>query len=120
MNLREVQQLLKADVLYGEDLLDMDIKTVFACDLMSDVLAYVEDKTLLLTGLCNPHTIRTAEMKDINAVVFVRGKRPDEETLRLAEENGIVVMSTELILYNSCGILYSSGLKGAKSCKNEF
>ncbi len=117
MNLKQIKQLLNADVLSGEKLLDMDINTVFACDLMSDVLAYVEDKTLLLTGLCNPHTIRTAEMKDINAVVFVRGKKPDEETLRLAEETGIVVMATDLILYNSCGILYSNGLKGAKGCR---
>ncbi len=120
MKLKEIQQLLNAEVLSGEDLMDTDIRTVFACDLMSDVLAYVEDKTLLLTGLCNPHTIRTAEMKDINAVVFVRGKKPDEETLRLAEETGIVVMITDLILYNSCGILYHNGLKGAKGHKEDF
>jgi predicted transcriptional regulator len=113
MILKEVQQLLEAEVLTGEEKLDMDIRTVFACDLMSDVLAYVEDKTLLLTGLCNPHTIRTAEMKDINAVVFVRGKNPDAETLRLAREIGIVVMRTDHILYVSCGILYSNGLSGA-------
>lgn len=113
MNLREVQKLLQAEVLSGNELLDMDIRSVFACDLMSDVLAYVEDKTLLLTGLCNQHTIRTAEMKDINAVVFVRGKKPDTETLKLANENGIVVMTTDHILYISCGILYSNGLNGA-------
>ncbi|KAB3535928.1 hypothetical protein F8154_05275 [Alkaliphilus pronyensis] len=113
MNLREVKQLLDAEVLLGEESLDKEIKTVFACDLMSDVLAFVEDKTILLTGLVNPHTIRTAEMMDINAVVFVRGKTPDEETLKLAKETNIVILSTKHILYTSCGILYSNGLCGA-------
>ncbi|SCY16512.1 DRTGG domain-containing protein [Alkaliphilus peptidifermentans] len=113
MNLKEVKQLLDAEVLVGEDSLDREVKTVFACDLMSDVLAFVEDKTILLTGLVNPHTIRTAEMMDINAVVFVRGKTPDEETLKLARETGVVILTTRHILYNSCGILYSNGLCGA-------
>ncbi len=114
MNLREIQKLLDAEVLSGEEYIDREVKTVFACDLMSDVLAFVEDKTLLLTGLVNPHTIRTAEMMDINAIVFVRGKMPDKETLNLAEENGIVILITKYILYTSCGILYKNGLAGAE------
>lgn len=113
MNLRDVQLLLDAEVLTGEDMLDREVKTAFACDLMSDVLTFVEDKTLLLTGLVNLHTVRTAEMMDINAIVFVRGKRPDVEIMELAKKNGIVLLTTKNILYISCGILYNNGLSGA-------
>ncbi|GAB6088079.1 DRTGG domain-containing protein [Alkaliphilus crotonatoxidans] len=114
MNLKEIQELLEAEVITGSEFLDREIKTVFACDLMSDVLAFVENKTLLLTGLVNPHTIRTAEMMDINAIVFVRGKMPDEETIKLAQENKIVLICTKHILYTSCGILFQNGLMGAE------
>ncbi|AOY76838.1 DRTGG domain-containing protein [Clostridium formicaceticum] len=113
MTLKEVQLLLDAEILWGEKFLNREIKTAFACDLMSDVLAFVDDKTLLLTGLVNSHTIRTAEMMDIAAIVFVRGKSPEEEIIKLAEENEIVIMSTKYIMYVSSGILYSKGLKGA-------
>lgn len=113
MTLKEVQELLGAEVLTGEKYLEREVKTAFACDLMSDVLAFVDDKTLLLTGLVNSHTIRTAEMLDIAAVVFVRGKKPDEDTIKLAIENEIPIMSTKNIMYVSSGILYSKGLKGA-------
>lgn len=113
MNLKEVQELLDAEVLSGHEFLNREVKTAFACDLMSDVLAFVDDKTLLLTGLVNSHTIRTAEMLDIAAIVFVRGKKPDEDTINLARENNIVIMTTKLIMYVSSGILYSKGLKGA-------
>lgn len=118
MNLRDVQRLLDAEVLTGEEFLDMEVHTAFACDLMSDVLAFIENKTLLLTGLVNTHTIRTAEMMDIGAIVFVRGKQPDEDTLELARKNKIVLLSTAHILYTCCGILYQQGLKGAALSKN--
>lgn len=119
MTLREVRELLNTEVLSGEEFLDREIKTAFACDLMSDVLAFVNEKTLLLTGLVNSHTIRTAEMLDISAVVFVRGKKPDEDTLQLAKENDMVVMSTKYIMYESSGILYSNGLRGACLAEKE-
>jgi len=118
MNLKDVQRLLEAEVLTGEEFLDMEVHTVFACDLMSDVLAFIENKTLLLTGLVNTHTIRTAEMMDIGAIVFVRGKRPDQDTLDLARSNKIILLSTGHILYTCCGILYSQGLRGAALTKN--
>ncbi len=122
MLLKEVQELLDADILTGEEFLNREVKTVFACDLMSDVLAFVDDKTLLLTGLVNSHTIRTAEMLDIAAVVFVRGKTPDDETIKLAIENQIPIMTTKNIMFVSSGILYSKGLKGAdtvhRECRN--
>ncbi|MDR5657872.1 hypothetical protein RH915_00055 [Serpentinicella sp. ANB-PHB4] len=113
MNLRQVVALLNADVLTGKDFLDREVHTAFACDLMSDVLTFSENSTILLTGLVNTHTVRTAEMMDIGAIVFVRNKKPDKETLKLAEEIGIVTMTTEKILYTSCGILFNQGLKGA-------
>lgn len=114
MKLRDIQKIINAKVLTGEKYLDNVIKTAFACDLMSDALTFKEDKTLLLTGLVNPHTIRTAEMMDISAVVFVRGKEPDEETIKLAKEIGIVVMTTENILFTCSGILFMNGIKGAE------
>jgi predicted transcriptional regulator len=114
MNLFEVKELLNADVLAGEEILNTEVSSAFACDLLSDVLAYVEDKSLLLTGLVNMQTIRTAEMMDIEAIVFVRGKKPNGEILELAKENNMVILSTKHILYTSCGILHKQGLRGAK------
>lgn len=113
MNLREIKDLLDADVICGSEFLDREVNSAFACDLMSDVLAFVKDKAVLLTGLVNTHTVRTAEMMDIGAIVFVRGKMPDEDAINLAKENEIVIMSTKNILYTSCGILYNKGLEGS-------
>ncbi|NBG88967.1 DRTGG domain-containing protein [Isachenkonia alkalipeptolytica] len=113
MKLSEVKELLGAEILAGEDNLKTEITSAFACDLMSDVLAFVEDKSLLLTGLINMQTIRTAEMMDIEAIVFVRGKKPNDEILKLARENNMVILTTKHILYTSCGILHSKGLRGA-------
>jgi serine kinase of HPr protein (carbohydrate metabolism regulator) len=79
---------------------------------MSDVLAFVKDQAVLLTGLVNPQVIRTAVMMDMVCVVFVRSKSPSEEMLELAKDSGIVVMSTDKTLYSSCGLLYSKGLTG--------
>ena len=113
MVLQDVVSLLEAEVLTGHESLDREVTNAFAADLMSDVLAFVDEKTLLLTGLTNPHTIRTAEMMDISAIVFVRGKKPDEATLKLALENDVVTMTTSKILFVASGILYSNGLRGA-------
>lgn len=85
---------------------------------MSDVLAFVKDQALLLTGLVNPQVIRTAEMMDIKIIVFVRGKEPGEDVISLAEKLGMVIFSTENPLYIACGKLYQNGLccKGNKIC----
>ena len=80
--------------------------------MMSDVLAYVKDQAVLLTGLVNPQVIRTAEMMDMRCVVFVRSKNPSEEMVELARDSGIVVMRTGLRMFEACGILYSAGLGG--------
>lgn len=110
MKLQEVKQLLSAEVLAVKNGLEREVLSAFGCDLMSDVLAFVDDQALLLTGLMNPQVVRTAEMMDMKAIVFVRGKEPSEEILNLAEEADIVVMRTEMTLYTSCGKLYSNGL----------
>ena len=110
MLLNDVKNILEAKVLCGEDKMNTEVKSACGCDLMSDVLAFVKDQALLLTGLMNSQVVRTAEMMDMKAVVFVRGKTPSEEILELANEAGIAVLCTELPLYMSCGKLYSKGL----------
>lgn len=110
MKLTEIKDILDAEVCVGEEFLDREISSAFACDLMSDVLAFVENQALLLTGLVNGQVIRTAEMMDIKTIVFVRGKQPTDEIRELAKEYSMVVMSTKDILYTACGKLYSAGL----------
>jgi len=110
MKLSEVKETLSAEVLAVEDGLDKEVYSAFACDLMSDVLAFVEDQSLLLSGLINPQVVRTAEMMDMKAIVFVRGKTPTDEILDLARDAGIVIMTTELTMYYASGILYTKGL----------
>ena len=110
MKLSEVKEILNASILTGEDKLEKEVLSACGCDLMSDVLAFVKDQALLMTGLVNPQVVRTAEMMDMKAIVFVRGKIPSNEILDLAKEANIVVMSTELPLYLSCGLLYENGL----------
>ena len=92
----------------------MEREVFFACgsDLMSDVLAYVGQQTLLLTGLTNAQVLRTAEMTDVSAIVFVRGKKPGEELRSMARALGIALMSTGLTMYEACGTLYMQGLPG--------
>ncbi len=110
MKLSEVKEILNAEVVAGEEFLDREVKSAFGSDLMSDVLAFVKDQALLLTGLVNGQVIRTAEMMDIKAIVFVRGKKPTEDIASLAKEYRMVVMTTDYTLYPSCGKLYSAGL----------
>ena len=114
MKISKMQELLDAKVLCCEENLGKHVYSAFGCDLMSDVLAYVTDQSVLLTGLVNPQVIRTALMMDMVCIIFVRSKAPNQEMLDLAKENGIVMMSTEKTLYNTCGILYSNGLVGIK------
>ena len=113
MKISKMQELLDARVLCCEENLGKHVYSAFGCDLMSDVLAYVTDQAVLLTGLVNPQVIRTALMLDMVCIVFVRSKTPSEEMLALARENGIVMMSTNKTLYSTCGLLYSNGLVGS-------
>lgn len=112
MKISMIKELLDAEVLCCEEHLGRHVYSACGCDLMSDVLAFVKDQAVLLTGLVNPQVIRTAEMMDMVCVVFVRSKAPTEEILELARECGIVVLMSNKRLYDACGILYTNGLVG--------
>ena len=112
MKIRDILNLLDARVLCGEELLDGEVNSAFGCDMMSDVLAFVKEQAVLITGLCNPQVVRTAEMMDMRCIVFVRGKNPPEEVVSLAKESGIVILATNERMYASCGKLYANGLSG--------
>ena len=111
MKISTVQELLNARVLCGEDQLEKEVYSACGCDMMSDVLAYVKDQAVLMTGLVNPQVVRTAEMMDMKCIVFVRSKQPTEAILTLARNAGIVVMASDMRLYEACGRLYSNGLQ---------
>ncbi len=114
MKLSEVRDLLGARVYAGEDRLEDEVLQACGSDLMSDVLAFVKEKALLLTGLQNLQVLRTAEMMDIEAVLFVRGKVPTQDVIDFANSRGMVIMTTDLPMFVSCGVLYSHGLRGRK------
>lgn len=117
MTIRDVMKIVDGKVLTGEGRLDEPVDTACGCDLMSDVLAFVKDKTVLITGLINPHVIRTSEMLDIVCIVFSRGKVPSDDILAMADEVGITVLSSPLTTYTACGELYVHGLPGTKGRK---
>lgn len=112
MTIREVQKILDARLLTGEENLDKEVLSACGSDMMSDVLAFVKDQAVLLTGLCNAQVIRTAQMMDIFCVVFVRGKNPTDEIVQMAAESGIVVLGTDHRMFSACGMLWEGGLNG--------
>jgi hypothetical protein len=115
MKLREVAVILGAEFASGEDQADMEINNVCASDLMSDVLAFATPRTLLLTGLTNAQSIMTADVADVAAVAYVRGKRPENGTIELAEKKGIPVLVSDLAMFEACGRMYESGLAPGSS-----
>jgi len=112
VTLAEIKEILDADVIVGEDHLNMEVKTAFGADLMSDVLAFATHGCLLITGLTNPQCVRIAYTLDIAAIILVRGKRPSEQAVQLASELGIPVLATEYIMFEACGRLYQNGIMG--------
>ena len=112
MTVRDAMNVLGARVLVGEEFLDQEVKSACGSDMMSDVLAFSKDHSILLTGLCNPQVIRTAEMLDIVCIIFVRGKKPDETILDMARERDLVVLETGHRMFSACGMLYAAGLHG--------
>ncbi len=112
MKISTIKELLDADIVCCEEGLARHVYSACGSDMMSDVLAYVKDQAVLLTGLVNSQVIRTAEMMDMNCIVFVRSKLPTAEMIELAKESGIVVLATSKRMYEACGILYSNGLIG--------
>ena len=113
MKVQNIVNILKAEILAEGDLQE-EVKTACGSDMMSDVLAFVNEKTVLITGLTNPHVIRTAEIADIACIVFARGKSPDDEMLQMAISRDIAVLSTQKTLYTTCGLLYQHGLRGCE------
>ncbi|PKM83373.1 MAG: hypothetical protein CVU89_01065 [Firmicutes bacterium HGW-Firmicutes-14] len=111
MHLTELSELLEADIYCGQGNMKNIISYVCAGDLMSDILVFSQPHSLLLTGLVNMQVVRTAEMLDIAAVVFIRGKKPTEDMLELAKQKGIALLTTRKTMYLSCGLLYEAGLK---------
>ena len=116
MKIREIKELLDAELLTGEEQLDKEVASACCSDMMSDVLAYVKDQGVLLTGLINAQAIRTAGMMDMVCVVFVRDKRPTDSMIELANECGITLMQTALRAYEAAGRLYHAGLGRGTDC----
>ncbi|ADL13319.1 DRTGG domain-containing protein [Acetohalobium arabaticum] len=110
MELKDVKEITESEIIIGEDNLDLEITTACGADLMSDVLAFTVEKTLLLTGLTKLQVIRTADLIDLSAIIFVRGKQPSDEAVKLAQETEIPLLYTDYTLYESCGRLYQAGL----------
>ena len=114
MKICTIRDLLDADVICCESELSKHVYSACGSDMMSDVLAYVKDQAVLLTGLVNPQVVRTAEMMDMKCIVFDRSKIPTDEMVSLAKESGIVLMATKKRMYEACGLLFSNGLVGNK------
>ena len=110
MKISTIREILDADVVCGEEYLEHEVHSACGSDMMSDVLAYVKNQAVLLTGLVNAQVIRTAEMMDMRCVVFVRSKCPTDEMLRLAKDSELVVLKTTKRMYEACGKLYQAGL----------
>jgi predicted transcriptional regulator len=111
VKLRDIVSILEGELISEQADLELEIGCVGAADLMSDVLAFAEPGSMLLTGLCNAQVIRTAEMADIAAIVFVRGKYPPPETIILAKEKGIPLIAAPYAMFEICGRLHRAGLK---------
>ncbi len=110
MKIGQFIELLNAECVTYQIDEEKEYNYAFASDLMSDVLALANNTTVLITGLNNPQVIRTAEMLDISLIILVRGKKPSEETLAIANETNITILTTDLIMFETCGKLYESGL----------
>ncbi len=113
LTIADVKDLLEAQLLTSGGKLDRPIAAACACDLLSDLLAFNREESILLTGLINQQVIRTAEMVDLSAIIFVRGKKPSAQVIDLAEDLGIILMNTEKTMFECCGILYGSGLEAS-------
>ena len=114
MKLQEIAELLKARVLSSEHMLETEVQNAFCCDMMSDVLAFATNQSVLITGLLNPQVVRTAMMLDMHCIVFINGKEPTPEIVSLADANDIVIMVTGESMFRAAGRLFDTGLLNAE------
>lgn len=111
MKVSEIVTLLQAKVHTGDPYIDFQVEAGCGADLMSDVMAFVKEDVVLLTGLVNIQTVRTAALLDIRLIIFVRGKVPTADMVREAQESGIVLLTTRYSLFLACGTLFQAGLR---------
>jgi predicted transcriptional regulator len=112
MTVARIVEVLDAKVFTGDDALDLEVSAACGADLMSDVMAFVKERVVLLTGLVNPQAVRTADLLDIRVIVFVRGKSPSDDMIEMARESGMILLSTKYSMFLACGRLYEAGLRG--------
>lgn len=112
MKIYEIRDLLKADVLVGDNQLDTSVVAAGGADLMADVLSAVAKEAVLLTGLTTEQVLRTAKIAEVACVVFVRGKKPDRAVMELAQSLDLPVLRTKYSLFVASGRLYMNGLRG--------
>lgn len=117
MRLSILKDMLAAEVLWGDEYLNTEIKLACGSDLLSDVLTYIKPESILFTGLTNTQVVRTAEIAEIAAICFVHGKKPQAEALKLARTKKIILLTTKLSMYESCGCVYKAGLPGCDNAK---
>jgi predicted transcriptional regulator len=115
MLLKDIKNLLSCKNLTSEELLEKDVKFCFGADLMSDVLRFCKTGSLLLTGLTNAQILQVSEIMDLKGIIFVRGKEPDKNIIKQAEEKKLPLLSTNNLMFDTCGVLYENGLRGGKT-----
>ena len=112
MKLGKILEVIEGKAISRNIDLNQEFQMGSGADLMSDVLAFTQEGTILMTGLTNPQVVRTAEMSNVKAIVFVRGKLPPQETIALAAEKGIPLLASKYTMFETCGRLYKAGLPG--------
>ncbi|HEX7557449.1 MAG TPA: DRTGG domain-containing protein [Leptolinea sp.] len=115
MNAEELIKTIDGTLINPDADLSREIKGGCGADLMSDVLASIQPEAVLLTGLCNPQVVRTAQMADVSAIVLVRGKLPPQETIDLANKERIPLITSPFGMFELCGRLFQKGLKSFES-----
>lgn len=111
MNIKKIMELTDAKCVCGDPESDFEVKYGFACDLMSDVLILDAEQLLLVTGLCNIQTIRTAEMSDVKCILFVRDKKATQDMVGLAGQNGIVLLESPYSMFRAVSALAREGVE---------
>lgn len=113
MRLDEVQRILECEVLTPEMDLSRQVETVVASDGMSEILAFHIPGALMITGLTNIQSVRTGDVSDVRAILYIRGKRPNDKVIELAREKKIPLLMTRFGMFDTCGMLRDHGMKGA-------